>query len=217
VEQGPRLRGCDRGAGQRARVGPSPLARLRGQIPVQARGPSSALRRAPLQRGSTAKRLLPAADALIFALPPCHAEAAALIPPPRVHRHRYHGVLAPNAPLRAQVSAWARPPNPQLPAVAPAQQPQRSPARTLWALLLARIYEVLPLRCALCGSEMRIIAFVTDCPAIHSILRYLGEPTAAPEVASARGPPLWEQAAQFHWDDTPAPAPEYVFDQRVSW
>jgi hypothetical protein len=26
---------------------------------------------------------------------------AALIPPPRVHRHRYHGVLAPNAPVRA--------------------------------------------------------------------------------------------------------------------
>jgi len=25
---------------------------------------------------------------------------AALVPPPRVHRHRYYGVLAPNAPLR---------------------------------------------------------------------------------------------------------------------
>jgi len=87
----------------------------------------------------------------------------------------------------------------------------------LWALLLARIYEVLPLRCSLCGSEMRLIAFVTDPPAIHSILRYLGEPTAAPQVAPARGPPLWEQAAQFHWDDIPAPAPEYVFDQRMSW
>ena len=30
---------------------------------------------------------------------------AALIPPPRRHRHRYYGVLAPNAPLRAQVTA----------------------------------------------------------------------------------------------------------------
>ena len=26
-------------------------------------------------------------------------------PPPRVHRHRYHGVLAPNSPLRDQVTA----------------------------------------------------------------------------------------------------------------
>jgi hypothetical protein len=31
-----------------------------------------------------------------------------LIPPPRVHRHRYHGVLAPNARLRARVVALGR-------------------------------------------------------------------------------------------------------------
>ena len=32
---------------------------------------------------------------------------AALVPPPRVHRHRYYGVLAPNARLRAAVTALA--------------------------------------------------------------------------------------------------------------
>jgi hypothetical protein len=32
---------------------------------------------------------------------------AALVPPPRQHRHRYYGVLAPNAPLRAAVTALA--------------------------------------------------------------------------------------------------------------
>jgi hypothetical protein len=37
---------------------------------------------------------------------------AALIPPPRLHRHRYHGVLAPNSPQCAQVTALARPPTP---------------------------------------------------------------------------------------------------------
>ncbi len=30
-----------------------------------------------------------------------------LIPPPRCHRHRYHGVLAPNAPLLKAVSECA--------------------------------------------------------------------------------------------------------------
>jgi hypothetical protein len=34
---------------------------------------------------------------------------AALIPPPRRHRHRYYGVLAPNAPLRSAVTALAAP------------------------------------------------------------------------------------------------------------
>ena len=34
---------------------------------------------------------------------------AALVPPPRTHRHRYYGVLAPNSPLRAAVTALALP------------------------------------------------------------------------------------------------------------
>ena len=34
---------------------------------------------------------------------------AALVPPPRTHRHRYCGVLAPNSPLRAAVTALATP------------------------------------------------------------------------------------------------------------
>ncbi len=32
---------------------------------------------------------------------------AALVPPPRVHRHRYYGVLAPNSPLRPAVIVMA--------------------------------------------------------------------------------------------------------------
>ena len=34
-------------------------------------------------------------------------KSAALVPPPRAHRHRYYGVLAPNARLRAAVTAQA--------------------------------------------------------------------------------------------------------------
>ena len=48
---------------------------------------------------------------------------AALIPPPRLHRHRYHGVLAPNTPLRllldeAAIAAGDLSPN-TLPAARP--------------------------------------------------------------------------------------------------
>lgn len=112
---------------------------------------------------------------------------AALVPPPRVHRHRYFGVLAPNAPLRAAVTALAVPA--ALPAAAAppghpaptADEPvHRRAARYAWAALLARIYEIFPLVCPRCGAEMRIIAFVTDAPTIHHILVHLGEPTAPP-------------------------------------
>jgi hypothetical protein len=88
----------------------------------------------------------------------------------------------------------------------------------LWALLLARIYEILPLRCRLCGGEMRIIAFVTGAPALQSILTHLGEPTSPPAVARARGPPLWDPAPEpVAHDEAPEPVPEYVFDQRLNW
>jgi len=39
---------------------------------------------------------------------------------------------------------------------------------------------------------MRIIAFLTDPAAVRAILAHLGEPTAPPRIAPARGPPLWE-------------------------
>jgi hypothetical protein len=78
---------------------------------------------------------------------------AALVPPPRMHRHRYYGELAPNAPLRAAVTALApeavaAQPSPMQPSgEAPDEAPHRSPPRYLWVMLLARIYEVFPLTC----------------------------------------------------------------------
>ena len=148
---------------------------------------------------------------------------AALIPPPRAHRHRYYGVLAPNAPLRAAVTALAPvavptppapPPDPPTAEPAPARA-----ARYAWALLLARIYEVFPLVCPLCGAEMRIIAFITDASVIRDILVHLGEPIAPPRVAPARGPPLWDLPAAGEGGGAPIaqPAPAYAFDQRVAW
>jgi len=120
---------------------------------------------------------------------------AALVPPPRLHRHRYFGVLAPNAPLRTAVTALAPGATtaPSTPNAEPAAEPApRRAARYAWALLLARIYEVFPLVCPRCGGAMRIIAFITDGPTVRDILAHCGEPTAPPRIAPARCLPLWE-------------------------
>jgi len=70
------------------------------------------------------------------------------------------------------------------------------------------------------GANMRVIAFITDAAAIRDILVHLGEPTAPPRSAPARGPPLWETADTEH-EPTPDPAlpptPAFEFDQRLSW
>ena len=59
---------------------------------------------------------------------------AALIPPPRSHRHRYYGVLAPNSPMRAAVIALA-PVAVIVPTVLPddasGEKPSFMPSRTI--------------------------------------------------------------------------------------
>ena len=120
---------------------------------------------------------------------------AALIPPPRKHRHRYHGVLAPHSPLRAAVTAQAGLPLdpsagplvPPAPGVSPdartADTPPAAHARYLWAVLIARIYQILPLICPVCGSEMRLIAAVTEPEPVRRILLHVGEPTTPPPIS----------------------------------
>jgi hypothetical protein len=62
---------------------------------------------------------------------------------------------------------------------------------------------------------MRIIAFITDGPTVRDILVHLGEPTAPPRIAPARGPPLWDLPDAGPGTFDPQPAPEYECDQRI--
>ena len=73
--------------------------------------------------------------------------------------------------VTALTPATAPTPPPEPPAAEPAH---RRAARYAWAMLLARIYEVFPLVCPLCGAEMRIIAFLTDPVAMRAILAHSG-------------------------------------------
>jgi len=68
---------------------------------------------------------------------------------------------------------------------------------------------------------MPIIAFINEGPVIRDILEHLGEPTSAPSLAPARGPPLWELPVagqpERETDPQAQPAPDYEFDQRIAW
>ena len=182
---------------------------------------------------------------------------AALVPPPRTHRHRYFGVLAPNSPLRDVVTAMAAAPasviavqakpdahanaagdrargtappghtgaTASAPTPEPPSPPKR-PAHYLWAVLIARIYEVFPLLCPICGGQMRIIAFITHSVDIRHILDHIGADAEPPHITPARGPPLWDELdaqagegsqAEPDWDLVPQPAPDYEMDQRINW
>ncbi len=137
-------------------------------------------------------------------------------------------MLAPNAKLRAAVIRIGRPlaetpaaqipsPSPQ-PSVDPEPARTTNPARVRWAVLLARIYEVLPLLCPACGGHMKILSFITDPPVVTAILAHLELSHQPPLISPARGPPqgdlLLLQSSAF--DPTePEPIPDFSFDQSL--
>jgi hypothetical protein len=93
------------------------------------------------------------------------ARLAALVPTPRMHLTRYHGVLAPHSQHRA--------------AVTPAHQ---------------RVFDVEIERCTRCGGQLKIIASIEEPQLIAKILSHL-ESVAAQQSQSelplgARGPPV---------------------------
>ena len=88
-------------------------------------------------------------------------------------------------------------------------------------MLIARIYEILPFVCPECRGAMRLIAWVTEPAPVHRILLHIGEPATSPPISPARSPP---GGASCDWDQTYAndpepaePAPEFEYDQTVSW
>ena len=59
-------------------------------------------------------------------------------------------------------------------------------ASSTWARLIKQVYEVDPLLCPRCGSEMKVIALILDPGEIQSILRHLVKiGRAPPDVAPA--------------------------------
>ena len=148
-----------------------------------------------------------------------------LIPPPKIHRHRYIGVLAPNSPHRKQVIAqadqfWndgAERIEESVDVNNDEKSGRGSRSVHLWAMLLARIYEVFPLICPKCQQEMQIIAFIRDPESIRSILECIGEPVIPPQLKPSRGPPEFDDFDQTNQCDAFNQSSEFEFDQSISW
>ena len=102
----------------------------------------------------------------------------------RSKRHQASDIsAAQQGSVSANVNAIAPTPKPA---------PPKRAAYYLWAALIARIYEVFPLLCPLCGGQMRIIAFITHSADIRNIMEHIGVACEPPQISPARGPPLWE-------------------------
>jgi hypothetical protein len=142
------------------------------------------------------------------------ARLCALVPPPRFHTVRYHGVLAARAALRLLVVPRGAddqtiddalvdellgqgelfplpdlPPAPRLPRGRVDIETSRGSSYIPYHELLRRVFEVDIHRCPRCSGRLRIEGAVTARADIDRILVGLGIPTEPPVVAPARAPP----------------------------
>jgi hypothetical protein len=125
---------------------------------------------------------------------------AALVPRPRFHMVRFHGILAPAASRRDEVVPCVPvevqgPPQGQC---APAtdtcasntlggEEGHGSPrrGRLSWAQLMRRVFQVDVMVCPRCAGALRIMAEVRSPAAIRAILNCLKLPSRPPPIAPA--------------------------------
>ena len=120
-----------------------------------------------------------------------------LIPRPRAHLVRYHGILGPAAKEREKVVPGTRPVKFGRPAasgepreIGPSDIPRFG--RLQWAVLLKRVFLVDVLECPKCKGRMKILAAVTAPASVRRVLESLGLPSEAPRLRPARPPPQME-------------------------
>ena len=102
------------------------------------------------------------------------ARLAALVPKPRFHLTRFHGVFAPNSKHRAMVTGEAK--EKQAPSTAerfPNGEEHR--VKMSWAMRLKRVFNIDITVCRHCFGPVRIIACIEDHQVINKILAHINQ------------------------------------------
>jgi len=112
------------------------------------------------------------------------------VPRPRLHLIRFHGVLAPNAKLRALMVPRA-PEDATGESEVPATESgctYSRPARISWARLLKRVFGIDLKHCPSCGGQLKIIAAILEARGTRADPQALGVggPGTAPGAGARR-------------------------------
>jgi len=118
------------------------------------------------------------------------ARLAALVPKPRAHLTRYHGVFAPASPDRARVVPGSRAAAAKrVRGCGEASATARQRALS-WAQRLKRVFAIDIETCRRCGGKLRVIASIEDSAVIERILEHLGGDGELSDRANpSRAPP----------------------------
>ena len=124
------------------------------------------------------------------------ARLAALVPPPRVHLTRFHGVFAAHAALRAAITPAGRGTGTRK-RVAAVEAAAPKDVRMSWARRLKRVFGIEIEQCARCGGRLKVIASIEKPELIERILAHQRERGEEDVPRSSLGPRAPPQASLF--------------------
>ena len=112
---------------------------------------------------------------------------ASLIPRPRVHLIRFHGVFAPHCKYRSLVTPDH---SNEINTISRTEQKKAKKPYTMgWAKMLKRVFDIDIQICSKCGGQIKIISSIHNPQVIKKILTHIGESSTVPELSPSRGPP----------------------------
>ena len=125
----------------------------------------------------------------LFELP---VRLASLIPRPRVHLIRFHGVFAPHCKYRSLVTPDH---SNEINTISRTEQKKQKKSYSMgWAKMLKRVFDIDIQICSKCGGQIKIISAIHNQQAIKRILTHIGESSTVPELSPPRGPPETEES-----------------------
>ena len=125
------------------------------------------------------------------------ARLAALVPKPRVHLTRFHGVFAPNSRYRAQVTSDTQTKSNRTTAIESPKDCEERRSRMNWSMRLKRVFNIDITVCRHCQGMVKIIACIEARAVIDKILAPMKLQQQLLHVSSCiRAPPI-ERAIQL--------------------
>ncbi|QBR84720.1 hypothetical protein E3983_10315 [Legionella israelensis] len=103
------------------------------------------------------------------------ARLAALVPKPRMHLTRFHGVFAPNSKYRAEVTRAGKVNKHQLTGIEKTANIEGRRLKMSWAMRLKRVFNIDVTVCGYCQGSVRIIACIEDRSVINKILAHIDQ------------------------------------------
>ena len=116
---------------------------------------------------------------------------ASLIPRPKIHLIRFHGVFAPNCKYRSLIV----PQSALLEKTSSKEKKKQKKSYSMgWAKMFKRVFDIDIQTCLKCGGRIKVISAIYDQQTIKRILSHLRENVKVPELAPSRGPPETEES-----------------------